>query len=89
MAITSDTTGWIRGTISAAQAATKSYTQLVVCRFFLGFVEAPFFAGAIMLMSSWYTRRELAVRLAWLWSGSSLANAFGGLLGAGILKNRA
>ena len=40
----------IWGVISACQAATQSFTGLVLARFFLGFVEAPFFPGAIMLM---------------------------------------
>ncbi|EAU37778.1 conserved hypothetical protein [Aspergillus terreus NIH2624] len=75
------------GVISACQAATHSFSGLVVSRFFLGFVEAPFFPGAIMLMSSWYTRQELSHRIAWFYAGSSLANAFGGLIGAGVLGN--
>lgn len=49
--------------------------------------EAPFFPGAIFLMSSWYTRPELALRIAWFYCGHSVANAFGGLLGAGVLGN--
>jgi MFS family permease len=53
----------------------------------LGVVEAPFFPGAIMLMSSWYTRAELAHGFAWFYSGNALANMFGRLLGAGILGN--
>ncbi|CEJ57501.1 Putative Function: ttuB of A. vitis facilitates the cellular uptake of tartrate [Penicillium brasilianum] len=77
----------IWGIISACQAATQSFAGLVVSRFFLGFVEAPFFPGAVMLMSSWYTRQELSHRIAWFYSGSSLANAFGGLIGAGVLGN--
>ncbi|OQE15291.1 hypothetical protein PENSTE_c029G04599 [Penicillium steckii] len=77
----------IWGVISACQAATQSFTGLVVSRFFLGFVEAPFFPGAVMLMSSWYTRQELSHRIAWFYAGSSLANAFGGLIGAGVLGN--
>ncbi|KAI0834265.1 putative MFS transporter [Hypoxylon sp. FL0890] len=77
----------IWGTISAAQAATRTFASLVVCRFFLGFAEAPFFPGAILLMSSWYTRSELALRIAWFYCGHSFANAFGGLLGAGVLGN--
>ncbi|KAJ5887029.1 uncharacterized protein N7473_009703 [Penicillium subrubescens] len=77
----------IWGVISACQAATQSFAGLVVSRFFLGFVEAPFFPGAVMLMSSWYTRQELSHRIAWFYSGSSLANAFGGLIGAGVLGN--
>jgi MFS family permease len=56
-------TAW--GAISAAQAASKSFGGLVACRVLLGVVEAPFFPGAIMLMSSWYTRNELAHRIAW------------------------
>ncbi|KAJ9635102.1 hypothetical protein H2199_008588 [Coniosporium tulheliwenetii] len=75
------------GTISAAQAAVHSFGALIACRFLLGFAEAPFFPGAIMIMSSWYTRSELAVRIAFFYAGSSLANAFGGLLGAGVLGN--
>ncbi|KAA8643923.1 hypothetical protein EYZ11_006413 [Aspergillus tanneri] len=77
----------IWGAISACQAATQSFGGLVVSRFFLGFVEAPFFPGAVMLMSSWYTRQELSHRIAWFYAGSSLANAFGGLIGAGVLGN--
>lgn len=49
--------------------------------------QAPFFPGAIFLMSSWYTRAELTRRISWFYSGSALANMFGGLLGAAILGN--
>ncbi|EKD20894.1 uncharacterized protein L3040_005834 [Drepanopeziza brunnea f. sp. 'multigermtubi'] len=75
------------GVVSASQAATKSFAGLLACRIFLGITEAPFFPGAIMLLSSWYTRQELAHRIAWFYSGSSLANMFGGLLAAAILGN--
>ncbi|CAG8974116.1 hypothetical protein HYALB_00002752 [Hymenoscyphus albidus] len=77
----------IWGVVSAAQASVKSFGPLLACRILLGVVEAPFFPGAIMLMSSWYKRQELTHRIAWFYSGSSLANMFGGLLGAGILGN--
>ena len=75
------------GVISASQAATHSFPALVVARFFLGFSEAPFFPGAVFLMSSWYKRSELTQRMAWFFAGSSLANAFGGLIGAAVLGN--
>lgn len=74
------------GVVSTCNAATQSFTGLVVVRFCLGFVEAPFFPGAIFLMSSWYTRAELTRRVAWFYSGNALANMFGGLLAAGILS---
>lgn len=62
------TTMW--GVVSTCNAATHSFTGLVVVRFFLGFVEAPFFPGVIFLMSSWYTRAELTRRVAWFYAGS-------------------
>ncbi|KAI2731795.1 hypothetical protein DTO013F2_10609 [Penicillium roqueforti] len=40
----------IWGVISACQAAVQSFPGLIATRFFLGFVEAPFFPGAVMLM---------------------------------------
>lgn len=73
------------GTVSACNAAARGFRSLVVVRFFLGFVEAPFFPGAVFLMSSWYTRAEMTRRMAWFYSGNALANMFGGLLGAAIL----
>ncbi|KAK8134912.1 MFS general substrate transporter [Apiospora sp. TS-2023a] len=75
------------GVISACQAAAHSFGGLVAARFMLGFAEAPFFPGAVFLMSSWYTRDEMAHRISWFYAGSSLANSFGGLIGAGVLGN--
>lgn len=73
------------GVVSTCNSASQTFTHLIVIRFFLGFVEAPFFPGAVFLMSSWYTRPELTRRIAWLYSGNALANMFGGVLGAAIL----
>lgn len=53
------------GVVSAAQAATESYAGLIICRFILGILEAPFFPGSVFLLSCWYTRAELAYRIAW------------------------
>ncbi|KAL9114430.1 MAG: hypothetical protein Q9227_001511 [Pyrenula ochraceoflavens] len=75
------------GVISACTAAVQSYGGLIAVRICLGIAEAPFFAGAIFLMSAWYTRAELAHRIAWFYSGNSLANMFGGLIAAGVLGN--
>ena len=75
------------GVVCAAIGGVQSLTGLVVVRVFLGVTEAPFFPGAVFLLSSWYTRSELSSRIAWLYSGVALANMFGGLMGAGILGN--
>jgi MFS family permease len=58
-------------------------------RFFLGIIEAPFFLGAIHLLSCWYTKRELGKRMALLVCGILLSNCFAGLISAGILSGMA
>lgn len=73
------------GALSACSAAAQDLAGLASARFCLGFVEAPFFPGAVLLMSSWYTGAELTRRIAWFYSGNALANMFGGLLAAAIL----
>lgn len=72
------------GVVSGCTALAKDFRGLVVCRFFLGFLEAPFFPGALFLLSSWYTPKELATRTAVMYTGSLLSSAFGGLIGAGV-----
>ncbi|KAL1962104.1 hypothetical protein VTN77DRAFT_571 [Rasamsonia byssochlamydoides] len=74
------------GLISACTAAVHSFTGLVLSRFFLGFVEAAFFPGALFYLSLFYTRKQFALRTAILYSGSQLGNAFGGLFAIAILK---
>lgn len=70
----------IWGAVCASTAAVQNFAQLLVVRVFLGVTEAPFFPGAIFLMSSWYTRQELTKRIAWFYGGVALANMFGGLV---------
>lgn len=72
------------GIVSGTTALVQNFTGLVVVRFFLGFVEAPYFPGALFLLSSWYTRKELALRTSILYAGSLLSGGFGGLIGAGV-----
>ncbi|KAL5614069.1 hypothetical protein FOVSG1_003132 [Fusarium oxysporum f. sp. vasinfectum] len=70
--------------ISAATAGVHNFSGLIAVRFFLGVSEAPFFPGAFYLLSCWYTRKELALRYAVLYSGLVLATAISGLLAAGV-----
>ncbi|KUJ22567.1 major facilitator superfamily transporter [Mollisia scopiformis] len=74
----------IWGIVSSMTALVQNFTGLVLVRFFLGFVEAPYFPGALFLLSSWYTREELALRTSILYAGSLLSGGFGGLVGAGV-----
>lgn len=68
--------------VSASTAAAKNYTQLVVVRFFLGVAEAPYYPGALYMLSLFYTRKEIATRLSILYSGNILATSFSGLIAA-------
>lgn len=70
--------------LSATTAAVTNFAGLTAIRFFLGICEAPFFPGVFYLLSCWYTKKELALRYAFLYSGLVLATAFSGLLAAGI-----
>ncbi|KAJ5444321.1 uncharacterized protein N7458_008193 [Penicillium daleae] len=71
---------------SGCTAAVHNTPGLLMVRLFLGFVEAPFFPGAIYFLSCWYTKREIGVRMALLICGILLSNAFAGLISAGILS---
>ncbi|GME37304.1 major facilitator superfamily transporter [Neofusicoccum parvum] len=72
--------GWAG--ISAATAGVKNYAGLVACRFFLGFVEAPFYPGALYLLSVFYTRKELATRISILYTGQVVSTGCSGLIAA-------
>ena len=74
------------GVVSACMAAVHSYSGLLLARFFIGFVEAVFFPGALFYLSLFYNRQQYALRAAILYSGSQLGNAFGGLFAIAILQ---
>ncbi|KAF2816652.1 pantothenate transporter liz1 [Mytilinidion resinicola] len=75
------------GIISGSTAGCHNFAGLIVIRFFLGFVEAAYFPGCLFYLSAWYTRKELGLRTAILYSGSLVSGAFGGLITAGITSN--
>ncbi|KAI1822178.1 major facilitator superfamily domain-containing protein [Xylaria intraflava] len=75
------------GVISASTAAVKNYGGLLAVRFFLGFVEAVYFPGCLYYLSCWYTRKELGLRTALLYSGALISGAFSGLIAAGVNAN--
>ncbi|KAH8704007.1 putative MFS transporter [Talaromyces proteolyticus] len=77
------------GLVSALTSQVKSYGSIVACRFLLGLVEAPFFAGVLFYLSKWYTKKELAFRMSIFYAGSLLSGAFGNLIAAGILSGLA
>ncbi|KAI7241108.1 hypothetical protein KC330_g856 [Hortaea werneckii] len=70
--------------VSAATCGAKDYKGLVLVCFFLGLVEAPLFPGAIYLLGCWHTRKEVALRVAILYTGQTLAYCCAGLIAAAV-----
>jgi MFS family permease len=75
------------GLISTLSGNAKTFGHMVAIRFLLGFIEAAFLPGALLILSKWYTRRELTSRNALLFCGNLISNAFSALVGAGVLSN--
>ncbi|KEF61203.1 uncharacterized protein A1O9_02768 [Exophiala aquamarina CBS 119918] len=70
--------------VSGCTSLVQSYGGLVAARFFLGITEAPFYPGATYVLSTFYTRKEVAARIALLYCAQILATGFSGLIAAGI-----
>lgn len=68
-------------------AAADNFGHLITVRCLLGITEAPFFPGVFSLLSCWYTRGELGLRMEILYSGLVVATAFSGLIAAGVFSN--
>jgi MFS family permease len=76
--------GW--AIVSGLTAVARNYTGIVLTRFFLGVVEAPYYPGALYILSIFYTRKEIATRISILYSGNILASAFAGLIAIGVFE---
>ncbi|KAJ8583462.1 MFS general substrate transporter [Rhizopogon salebrosus TDB-379] len=75
----------IWGLTSVLMGTMKGFIGVACTRFVLGFVEAPFYPGALFLLSKWYKRREVGQRTAVLSCGGMFSAAFGSLLASAIL----
>ena len=73
------------GLITALQGLVISYQGLLIARFFLGLVEGGLFPGITIIMSRFYKRDQIQLRMTLLLATSSLAGAFSGLLASAIL----
>jgi MFS family permease len=76
----------IFGFVAIMQVFIKNRTGFLVSRAFLGLCEAGYIPGGIYTLSTWYTRRELAKRVAVFFFGMFGGNAISPLLASGILK---
>lgn len=70
--------------VSTLTCLVKDYHGMLACRLILGIVEAPFYPGALFMISLFYNRKEATTRMAVLYTGNMLASAFSGLISAGV-----
>ncbi|EXJ89751.1 hypothetical protein A1O3_02818 [Capronia epimyces CBS 606.96] len=76
------TTFW--GVIATLTGLVQNYGGLIVCRLLLGAVEAGLFPGMTIYLTLFYTKKELALRVGYLFVSAALAGSVGGLLAYGI-----
>ncbi|KAL8721888.1 MAG: hypothetical protein Q9225_001524 [Loekoesia sp. 1 TL-2023] len=76
------TVSW--GIIATLTGIAQSYAGLIICRLLLGLVEGGLFPGATVYLTLFYTKRELALRVGYLFVSAAIAGALGGLLGYAI-----
>lgn len=72
--------------ISTMAGVTRDFKGLLLARFFLGVAEAPFYPGALYILSIFYTRKEIATRMSILFTGNICGTAFSGLIAIGVFK---
>ncbi|ETN44778.1 uncharacterized protein HMPREF1541_09653 [Cyphellophora europaea CBS 101466] len=78
------------GAVSVAVKGIHGLGGMIAFRIVLGFLEAGFFPGVMLVLSCWYKAShsapsELSKRIAIFYTGTILAGAFGGLLAGGII----
>ncbi|KAI1742447.1 DNA-repair protein rad2 [Xylaria scruposa] len=72
------------GVIALATGFVRNFGGLVVSRLLLGAFEAGLFPGLNVYLTFFYTKRELALRVGYLFVSAAVAGALGGLLAYGI-----
>ena len=76
------TTGW--GIVSTLMGIVQSYPGLLVTRALLGLLEGGLLPGLTVYLTLFYTKKEIALRIGYLFVSSALAGACGGMLAYGI-----
>jgi MFS family permease len=80
--ISAITVGW--GIVATLTGVVQSYGGLITCRLLLGALESGLFPGMTIYLTMFYTKRELALRVGYLFVSAAIAGSLGGLLAYGI-----
>ncbi|KAK4942565.1 hypothetical protein LTR10_017694 [Elasticomyces elasticus] len=72
------------GLVATFSGFSQSFGGMLVCRLLLGAFEGGMFPGIVVYLTFFYTKRELALRIGYLFTCSAIAGACGGLLAYAI-----
>ncbi|KAH9917680.1 MFS general substrate transporter [Epithele typhae] len=72
--------------LTTPPGVVSTYGGLLACRFFIGTFEGGLLPGISLYLASFYPRAKLQLRASILFSATSFASAFSGLLAAAIIK---
>ncbi|RCH97282.1 hypothetical protein CU098_004220 [Rhizopus stolonifer] len=72
--------------LTIAMACVQSVQNVYFIRFLLGLAEAGFYPGIVFLVGTWYTKKELGKRLAFLTICGSFGSGLSGVVQAVMLK---
>lgn len=76
------TVAW--GIVSTLTGIVTNFPSLLAMRLLLGLFEAGLFPGMTIYLTFFYTRKELALRIGYLFVSAAIAGACGGLLAYAI-----
>lgn len=72
------------GLVATFSGFSQNFGGMLMCRLLLGAFEGGMFPGIVVYLTLFYTKRELALRIGYLFTCSAVAGACGGLLAYGI-----
>ncbi|KAM0549433.1 hypothetical protein ACHAPJ_009419 [Fusarium lateritium] len=76
------TTSW--GIVATLTGIVQDFKGLIACRVILGALEGGLFPGLTVYLTMFYTKREYALRIGYLFVSAAIAGSLGGLLAYGI-----
>ncbi|KAL5333540.1 major facilitator superfamily domain-containing protein [Aspergillus crustosus] len=74
------------GVITCAMSQVRNSRDIIVCRFFLGVIEAGFFPGVLYIMSCWYKSNEIGKRFSFFYTAICFAGAAAGLIAGAVIS---
>ncbi|RKL23305.1 hypothetical protein BFJ68_g1511 [Fusarium oxysporum] len=72
------------GIVMLAFGFAHRWQDLAGLRILLGLLEAGFFPSSVFLISTWYVRHEVAIRIAFFYLFGNVFGGFGGVLAYGL-----